>query len=293
MILARHGFDPFQAAMIASRQDSLNPLIGLFIFFRFMFTDEPFLSLLSMLGLVGLFASLARKRTLLPAWMFLLHLIEPRGGTLYMMIPLALLVGYALESVILPALRSQDGENTSTQDVKQALEELLREKVSRYFILFLFAYSFMAAYSTSLKIHDEFSLQQKDLEAFTWVHRNTPADSQFLLVTGQLPLRDAWSEWFPVLTERHSQATVFGYEWVNDGQFGARVEAYKNLQACAYKDTDCLDKWSQGSNTPFTYVYLWNRTGVIRYPLSIHLQQNPDYKLIFENEQTMIFQMVK
>jgi len=293
VVLARHGFDPFQAAMTASRQDSLNPLIGLFIFFRFMFADEPFLSILSMLGLVGLFASLARKRTLLPAWMFLLHLIEPRGGTLYMMIPLALLIGYALESVILPALRSEEDDNGSSQDFKQALENMLRGKVSRYFILFLFAYSAMAAYSTSLKIQDEFSLHQADLEAFTWVRENTSEDSQFLLVTGQLPLRDAWSEWFPVLTERHSQATVFGYEWVNDRQFGTRVDGYKTLQACAYQDTACLEGWNQVSNTPFTYVFLWNRTDAMRYPLSVHLQQNPDYEPVFENEQTMIFRKVK
>ena len=289
VIFARHGLDPFQAALTASQQDSLNPLIGLFIFFRFMFTDEPFLSILSMLGLIGLFASLARKRTLLPAWMFLLHLIEPRGGTLYMMIPLALLIGYALENVILPALRSPEEPNTPQKDFKQALENILRGKASRYFILFLFAYSVMAAYSTSLKIRDEFSLQQTDLEAFTWVREQTLADSQFLLITDQLPLRDAWSEWFPVLTEQRSQATVFGYEWVNDGQFGLRVDAYKSIQACAFKDSVCLDNWEQSSNTSFTYVYLRNRTEATRYPLSVYLSQNPNYELLFQDEQTMIF----
>ena len=174
-------FGPFQAAITASGQDSINPLVGLFIFFRFLFADEPFLPILSVLGLVGLFASLARKQTLLPAWMFILHLIEPRGGTLYMMIPLALLIGYALESVILPALRSAS-EDIHPQDTRQALESILRGKVSRYFILFLFAYSAMSAYSTSLKIKEELSLQPTDLEAFAWVRENTPEDSQLSLL---------------------------------------------------------------------------------------------------------------
>ena len=49
LVVARHGIDPFQAATTASGQDSLNPLIGIFIFFRFLFTDEPFLPILSML----------------------------------------------------------------------------------------------------------------------------------------------------------------------------------------------------------------------------------------------------
>lgn len=292
VVVNRHGFDPFLAAMTASGQDSINPLIGLFIFFRFLFTDEPFLSLLAVLGLIGLFASLARKQSLLPAWMFILHLIEPRGGPLYMMIPLALLIGYALESVVLPSLRPK-GDNPSPDNARQALEGTLRGKASRYFFLFLFAYSIMAAYSTNLKIKEELSLQPADLDVFAWVKRNTPENSEFLLVTGQLPLRDAWSEWFPVLTERHSQATVFGYEWVNDGQFGERVEAYKNLQACAHEDTTCLDKWKQEPNETFSYVYLWNRTNPTRFPLTLHIQQDPNYRLVFENEQSMIFEKIR
>jgi hypothetical protein len=291
-VISRHGIDPFLAAMHASGQDSLNPLISSIIFFRFMFTSEPFLPILSVLGLVGLFASLARRQTLLPAWMFILHLVEPRGGPLYMTIPLALLIGYALENMILPALRTK-GDNPAPDDSRQAMESILRGKTSRYFLLFLFAYSTLSAYSTSLNIKDELSLHPTDLEAFAWVKANTPEDSQFLLITGQLPLRDAWSEWFPVLTGRHSQATVFGYEWINDGKFGNRVEAYKNLQACSHEDINCLEKWEQGSNNPYSYVYIYNRVDPIRFPLTIHLQQDDNYELVFQNDQTMVFQKAK
>ena len=112
-------------------------------------------------------------------------------------------------------------------------------------------------------------------------------------MTGQLPLRDAWSEWFPVLAERHSQATVFGYEWVNDGQFGKRVEAYKNLQACAYEEIACLDEWDQGASGTSSYIYLWNRAGATRFPLTAHMQQDLDYNLVFQNEQTMVFRKVR
>jgi hypothetical protein len=206
-----------------------------------------------------------------------------------MTIPLALLIGDALENAILPALGSQRID-ASSKGLKPALEKILSGKVTRYFILFIFAYSAMSAYSTSLKIRDEFSLQQSDLETFSWVRKNTPADAEFLLVTGQLPLRDAWSEWFPVLSERHSQATVFGFEWVNDGQFGDRVEMYKNLQSCVYEDVFCLDNWHMGLVGDYSYVYLWNQNGAIRYPLTIHLMGDPEYDLVYRNDQTMIFQ---
>jgi hypothetical protein len=292
LVVSRHGIDPFLAAFTATGQDSLNPLVGLFIFFRFLFTDEPFLAILAMLGLIGIFASLARRQTLLPAWTFILHLVEPRGGPLYMMVPLALLIGYALENVFLPALRPK-GDNPTPANAREALESVLRWKASRYFLLFLFAYSTMSAYSTSLKIKDELSLGTADLEAFAWVKANTPEEGQFLLVTGQLPLRDAWSEWFPVLTERHSQATVFGYEWVNDGQFEKRVEAYKTLQACSRENIACLHTWTEGSSEEFSYVYLFNRAGPTRLPLTVLLQQDTNYKLVFQNEQSMIFEAVR
>ena len=290
-IVSQHGIAPFLAAMNASRQDSVNPLLRLFFFLRFLFTDEPFLPILAMLGLVGFFASLARRQTLLPAWMFILYLAEPRGGPLFMMIPLALLIGYALENVILPVLNPK-GDNAPA-NTAQALENILRGRTARYFLLFLFAYSLMSVFATVVKIEQELSLGPADLEAFKWVKENTPAKSQFLLITGQLPLRDAWSEWFPVLTGQHSQATVFGYEWVNDGQFGQRVEAYQDLQACAYKNTTCLDTWNQGSSQDYSYVYVFDRAGPTRLPITIYMQADTNYKLLFQNEQTMIFQKIQ
>jgi hypothetical protein len=208
-----------------------------------------------------------------------------------MMIPLALLIGYGLENVILPALRPK-GDNPVPADVRQALAGILRWKVARAFLLFSFAYAAMSAYSTDLRIKDELSLEPADLQAFAWVKANTPEGSQFLLVTGQLPLRDAWSEWFPVLAERHSQATVFGYEWVNDESFGGRLEAYRSLQACAYKNSSCLEEWNRGQNEIFSYIYLYDRSGPTRFPLTIDLQQDQSYKLVFQNEQTMIFEKI-
>ena len=288
VVISRYGLDPFLAISSASQQDRINPLVGLLIFFRFMFTDEPLLPILSILGLIGIFAGLARKQSLLPAWILLLHLFDPRGGTLYMMIPLALSIGIAIEYVILPALRSKE-DSGSPKNLKQELEQILSGKVTRYFILFLLSYSLLSAYIATQKIKNEISLQPMDLEAFAWVRENTPIESEFLLITNQQPLRDAWSEWFPVLTDRRSQATVFGYEWVNDGNFKNRIAAYRFLQTCSYKDLSCLENWSNEHFLPFEYIYLWDIASSARYPLSAQLKFNSNIKLVFENEKTMIF----
>jgi hypothetical protein len=210
-----------------------------------------------------------------------------------MMIPLSLMVGYALEKVIIPALRLKEESTRQANNIQQELEQVLSGKVTRYFIVFLFAYSLMSAYSTGQKIKNEYSLQPMDLQTFSWVKENTPENGDFLLVTGQLPLRDAWSEWFPVLSERRSQASVFGYEWVNDGQFGGRVEAYGQLQSCAYEDSTCIENWQQGNNNTPSFIFLWNRASPNRLPLALHLQQDDRYSLVYENEQTLIFQQLR
>lgn len=292
VVVSRFGLDPFLAALTVSGQDSFNPLVRLILFSRFLFTHEPFLPVLGVLGLIGLFASLARRQTLLPAWMLILYIIEPRGGPLYMMIPLALLIGYALDTVILPALRPK-GDHPAPTTAREAMESMMRQKASRFFLLFLFAYSVLSAYSTGLAVKDEFSLGPSGLDSFAWIKANTPEDSRFLLVTGQLPLRDAWSEWFPVLTKRHSQATVFGYEWNNDQNFGNRLEAYNSLQNCAYKAEDCLNQWGAGNNSTFHYVYIYHQIDPRRYPLTTHLQQESSYEIVYENGQSILFQKTR
>jgi len=291
LVLSRYGFDPFLASVNAAEQDSINPLVGLFIFFRFLFADEPFLPIMSTLGLFGLFASLAHKRTLLPAWMFTLHLVEPRGGTLYMMIPLALMAGYAVENIVLPAISTEIEKKISTESFKEQLEHVLGGKVTRYFVVFIFAYSLMSAYITGQKIKNEFSLLRSDLETFAWVRENTAEGSQFALVTDQLPLRDAWSEWFPVLAERKSLASVFGYEWVNDGKFDSRIEAYKNLQACIDQNITCIDNWTREYDAQISYLYIRGPEGSKQVPLSIYLEQSSDYDLVFKNKETLIFRV--
>lgn len=288
VVIARFDIDPFQAAMTASAQDSYNALEGLLFFFRFLFTDEAYLPIFASLGLIGLFASLAHKQTLLPGWLFIAHLVEPRGGTLYMMLPLSLLVGYSLEKVIFPAL-NQITPDRPPQETQQAYKTLLRNKPIRYFLLFLIFYGTLSAYNWSLRIKDILSLQPADLEAMNWVRENVLPGSQFVILTGNLPLRDATSEWFPVLTGRHSQATLFGYEWVNDGKFGQRVAAYNELQACRNQDVSCLEQWAK-ENGDIQYVYVWRQPNMTPPTIAVALaNQSTTYQLVYQNAQVTIY----
>ena len=181
---------------------------------------------------------------------------------------------------------SSGSENTHVTHV-------MNDKKVRFLLGFMIIYSVMSSYAAASIIQQEFTLTKTDLESFQWVKDNTPPNSQFLVLTGQHHLRDAVSEWFPVLAERRSQATVFGYEWVPDGRFRRRIEEYQSLQACLYENVTCMDNWSNQINADYSYVYVWNRSNPERFPVSIYLQESSEYVMVFRNEQAMIFQKLK
>jgi len=287
-VILRHGTAPFQAAFSAAGADSVNPLARVFVGFLFVFADEPYLTLLSVFALIGLFASLARRASLLPVWMFLLYLLEPRGGPLYMMLPLSLLAGLGLDAVVLSGLLGQSPPN----DAGVALRQILNHKSARWFLIFLFAYTLMSAFATGERLRQDFSLQSADVDALHWVRDHTPASSVFAVVTGEsTPFRDPWSEWFPAITKRKSLGTIFGYEWVNDGKFAERIQIYNDLQACAWKDAACLAAWETESGLNFDYVYMQKEEPIL--PLQSNLDATETWRLLYETETARIYQRAR
>jgi hypothetical protein len=279
--LQRYGIHPFLAVGTAARQDSYNPLVGLVVFFRYYFTDEPFTAIFASIGLVGLFRLLSRRNFLMPVWLFVAHLIEPRGGTLYMMLPISIAAGIGLDEVILPALNFKSADSIHPV------------KIASVFLTLLFFYGTFSADFSASKILNETTLNPADLAAFEWVRENTIPGSQFVLITGENGLRDPSSEWFPSIALRHSQATVFGYEWIDDGRFIQRKQRYTTLQDCAFQEIKCLEKWSRQTGLIFNYVYIRQQTqapAMIQVILDTFLRQSAQYKPVYQSPQVDIFE---
>ena len=276
-ILIRHGAAPLQAAQIAAQENSANFILRFFALLKFEFTDEPYMQLLAVTGLIGLFILLAQRKPALPIWFFLIAIIEPRGGTLYMTLPLAMFIGVSLDQAILPILKPQD--------------ENFRAWAWNVFIGFFLLYGMINASVAASNINRQLTLTSRDLQAFAWVKANTPPESRFILITQGRPLNDSASEWFPVIAERHSLATIFGYEWVNDGLFGARVEQYQELQTCMMQDIACLKQWALTFDQEFSYIYLQKPRGntSAQTPLHISLASSTDFESIYASENVVIF----
>lgn len=282
-VVSTHGIDPFLAASSAVRASSISLLARPFLLFQFQFTEEPFLQVIAVLGVIGLFLRLAKRDFLLSAWLGLAYLFEPRSASLTMTIPLSLLAATALTDSILPRL--------VTISENDSLEKLLNHKNVRLFLGFLLVTMMLGAYFTSNKIMRELSLTPPDIEAIEWAQANTPPESVFVILTGKLPLFDAVSEWFPTLTNRVSAATIFGYEWISGTTFSTRLEAYHSLQGCLYENPDCLQKWSDDNQMPFTYVMIRNlQSGKYRAsPLQVYLDNSENFILVYHASEISIY----
>lgn len=273
VMLARHGFAPFLAASAAVRADGVSWLARLLLLFRFEVTSEPFLPLIAVLGLVGVFIQLARRERFLPAWLGLAFLFEPRSAPQTMTIPLAILTACALMEIVVPALL-----RASTKTIASVALGLLA------------TYLFLSAQATTNHIANNISLTLYDREAMQWAKTNTPEDSVFLILTGQLPLRDAVSEWFPALTDRISAMTVFGHEWTAEPPFSSRLHAYDTLQACIFQDSQCLQIWSQTNRISFSHILISSSETGKKTPLQVYLDSGNNFTLIYSNETVSIYQ---
>lgn len=292
-VLARHGLEPFLAVAQAARADGYGPIGTLLSFFRFDFADEPFIALLTVLGLVGLASELSRKNSLLPAWIIVTYLLEPRGAPTFVMIPLAMCAALGLTTVILPALPSHVIPGTPSperrvDDESGLLEGLVDRRAAWLTLSFVTIYAAVSAYAIGWRVR-ELSLRSEDLQAMEWVRENTALGSRFALITQQLPLRDASSEWFPAVTDRISVATVFGAEWLTQPNFAEVLRRYRDLQACAQRDAECLRDWSTEYALQPEYVYIADPVDIGNVALARFLEGAPRFQEVYQSKTVAIF----
>ncbi len=272
-ILARFGISPFVAAATAARQGTtINFPARVFLTFQFSFTEEPFLPIISILGLIGLFAELARRSWLLPLWVTIPLFLEPRSAPQYMVVPLGMLAGMGLVEVVLPAFRGSGGSWLGA---------------SKWMIGYLTLYLLLGAYIVPNGIAEKATLGPADRAAFEWIRNNTPKDSQFVVLTKGNALADPWVEWFPALAQRHSLDTAFGAEWLPGSIFAQRIRDYDALQKCLSEDSACLDAWERTTGEQFDYAVI--RITPDSAALLASLRESPAYELAYQYQSFAVF----
>jgi hypothetical protein len=92
--------------------------------------------------------------------------------------------------------------------------------------------------------------------AMEWISKNVEPNASFAVITGRTWEIDYLSEWFPVIAERRSIATVQGAEWTGLEAFLRRLAAYRQLQQCAKSTATCVTDWARawGQSAPYVFI---------------------------------------
>ena len=274
-VLQRHGVAPFQAALAAHPKDYAASLLYLF---QFNLSGEAILDVVAVLGLIGLLADFRRGDFFLPAWIGLAFVSDPRAAPFASLTPLILLAVRGLDSTVKGlALPSPN-------------EDVFDSNFSRRVLLGLSAYLFLSGMIASMQLGNQFRLLPEEREALAWIQNNTPADSRFLVLTGDAALSDPLSEWFPALTARTSLVTVQGHEWTPELPLRGSLREYAEAQSCLNQDVICLSSWD------FDFIYIRrirpNAEGAVVSQPSIleqALRDSNEFIVVYNSDVAVIF----
>lgn len=278
-VLALNGSIPFKS-VIYSGQYSLN-------LFRILagqlFTFDLWTGLFHLLVLGGLIWNLYKRKPLLPVWLVLPYLVEPRSAPAYAYIPAALMASQVLMET-LPALSAVVRLRESRMPVEARPVE---PNGIRILLLLLGLLWFIQGGMYGFVMRNSSLRPPEPQRAMSWAAGNTPAGSTFIILTGNGdPMTDPIQEWFPALAERTSRTTLQGQEWVLGKEFFPRRDQLRMLQAC--NDTTCLENWSIRSGLDFNHLLLQREPGTER--LLNSLSRDSRFKLIHEAGDYLIFE---
>ncbi len=245
--LARHGLEPYLAAS-RTGWHSLQALVQLF---RFNITNEYGLATIGVLALVGFFWQIARRQFFLPVWLLVIFFSEPRSAPLYLTPLIALLASDCLLNIL-----TSFPSSGQTSNLPEEPRIPLTSPAAKGLFGLLFAQWTLSALVIPLILAGTKTLSTADQSAFAWIGANTPEDSRFLVLTGDDPLSDPTSEWFPALTGRSSVATVQGYEWDGNHKFEEIKDRGRKIQNCIQQTPACIQDWEREYHLEFEYIYL-------------------------------------
>ena len=234
-----HGITPLLNAWATGQK-----VLSVFHLVFFAFTEEPYATIIAVLGLIGIVHRLLRRDYLLPLWMALPFFVEGRSAPGPAAIPLAMLAAVGVVDVVLAATRSPAGKESESVPA-----------VERNVFVYLILYLIFSTYQFGFQLSNA-KLYPPDQEAMAWVHENTPDDARFLVLTGTTSVScDSVLEWFPALTGRQSIFTVQGREWTEGPNFNNYIRSTYPAQKClSSDDASCLD--TAVGRDPYDYIYL-------------------------------------
>jgi asparagine N-glycosylation enzyme membrane subunit Stt3 len=282
-VIHYHGIAPLINAAQTGQKTS-----AIFNLLFFDFTEESYMTVLAVLGLIGIARCIVHREYLLPLWLVIPFLVEGRSAVLPAAIPLSMLAALGFIDVVGGVL-SKFESGANERDQVHGIEFGI--------LIYLVSYLTFSTYQFGTELILT-SLPIADREAMGWVKENTPAGSRFLVLTGTNSIScDAVLEWFPALSERQSLFTVQGTEWTKGADFVPYVLSTYGVQECLREgDISCLDSAVHRNEYDFLYITKVSRQNCrpVKLPKAFYyflnsVRHNPGFHLAYESDDVIIF----
>jgi hypothetical protein len=274
-VTLQHGLAPFISAA-ASGVHSAFPLT---VFLSDLFARDTFIPILILLRLAGIIWEASNRRFTLVRWAILAYVLDQRsaGTTSFLAFSMLCAVGFADALPFVISWLKTKTASTAINFVQLRWLNITLFALVFYLFVECGLYSYVLV-NTSLHTPEPF-------QAMQWVSENTPANSRFLLLTGNSGIMsDPIQEWFPALAQRRSQTTMQGLEWTLKDDFFPRLGSLGTLQACTA--LDCVNQWS--ANTGLGYDYVLIQKSKATQPLLDSILSDAGYGRVYENSMFVI-----
>ena len=283
LVIHLHGVEPVLSALSTGGHLFLSVFKILNINYL---TGEPYLSLFSAIGVLGLIFLIISKEYFAPLMLLVIFVVEPRSAHILGNIPLAIGSGALVVDVMLPALQHADKTKNTNRG-------------ATLFLVLITPYIFVNATIAALSFSQN-HVPVGEQEAMIWARNNTPEESQFAVLNSE---NEAWcdssGEWFPAIAERHSLSTLQGREWLIANSYNEFATHRSGLHACIESDVSCLERELEyfGGNVDYVYIALQTPTRNCNTvspaeripPLVLSLQSSPAYSKEYSSPEAVIY----
>ncbi|MEM9708226.1 MAG: hypothetical protein AAF871_05490 [Pseudomonadota bacterium] len=224
-VLVNHGLGPFLAASETSAWClECSALAALQLDFLPWYVAIP--------GFIGILELARQRKHFWLLFALAIIFIIPRNAGNLLILPNSVLAAYGtLQLARLFTLGREAWDEYADRD----LPRILTTPFSSVLILVVCVAgttSIGSIYSNSERDVME-TLTPEARAGMAWVNEHIPAETNFVVYSGDHWASDETAEWFPYLTQSHSLSTAQGLEWVGNGYFNERLGELTALRSTA------------------------------------------------------------
>ena len=278
-VLQRFGLQLFFSASSATS----SRLLFFVSLFKLQFTGE-YTIFFAVFIFIGAFVAMAKREYFLLVWGIGCLVVDPRGGVPFAMLPFSVLAMYSITDLITPYFLKI--ANCEDDPWWNFLALWLGKLFFGVFAILCLSHAYEVSNIISYR-----HLSDGEQQAMLWVKNNSTLDDIFLVLGGETnPTHSSLTEWFPALTDRQSNTTVQGQEWL--GNYHAAIDSFLEYQKCLLEDLSCIqvvdEKNGNKENCIFiSYKYLDQIPE--NNSLFISLQKSTLYDEVFSSQKIKIF----